>query len=48
MVRLLPNARLAVIPGGFHAMTLDAPVGLAETVHRFLLETAREQAPRTA
>lgn len=48
MVRLLPNRRLAIVPGGFHAMTLDAPERLAEAIRGFLREDKTGSASRTA
>lgn len=48
MVRLLPDGRLVVIPGGFHAMTLDAPEKLAEAIHGFLREKVMDNAVRPA
>jgi 2-hydroxy-6-oxonona-2,4-dienedioate hydrolase len=38
ITRLVPKARLAVIPGGAHALNLDSPLELARVVRPFLTE----------
>jgi 2-hydroxy-6-oxonona-2,4-dienedioate hydrolase len=40
ITRLVPKARLVVIPGGAHALNLDSPLELARAVRPFLTEAS--------
>jgi 2-hydroxy-6-oxonona-2,4-dienedioate hydrolase len=45
--RLLPNARLVVIPGAAHAINFSYPAELKAIALRFLLKTSAAPAPIT-
>jgi NAD(P)-dependent dehydrogenase (short-subunit alcohol dehydrogenase family)/pimeloyl-ACP methyl ester carboxylesterase len=45
ITRLVPNARLAVIPHGAHALNLDAPLELARVVRPFLTDASPTARP---
>jgi 2-hydroxy-6-oxonona-2,4-dienedioate hydrolase len=44
IVRVVPNARLVVIPGGAHALNLDSPYELARAVQPFVTEASPQPA----
>jgi pimeloyl-ACP methyl ester carboxylesterase len=44
VTRLLPDGRLAIIPGGAHTLNYQKPAELTDVVRQFLLQTAKRDA----